>query len=81
MFRKVLSWANAYSSWEGNTFWFSAGFYLNIFTYDLFSIINNVNCASSGDDNTSYVKGDDVIQVMKSLKEAWDKLLYWFTNN
>ena len=43
--------------------------------------MNNVHFASYTDDNTPYVIGDGVIQVIKSLNEASDELFCWFANN
>ena len=42
--------------------------------------MNNVNFASHADDNTPYVIGDGVIQVIEYLKEASDELFCWFAN-
>ena len=53
----------------------------NIFICDLFSVMNNVNFASYADDNTLYVMGDGVIQVIKTLKEASNELFCSFENN
>ena len=46
----------------------------NIFICDLFLIMNKVDFASYADDDTPYVMGNGV-------KEASDKLFYWFENN
>ena len=43
--------------------------------------MNNVNFASYADDNTLYVMGDGVIQVIKTLKEASNELFCSFENN
>ena len=56
-------------------------FYLISLVYDLFIIMNKVNFASYTDDNTPYVVGDGVIQIIESLKEASDELRCWFVNN
>ena len=43
--------------------------------------MNKVDFASYTDDNTPYVLGNGVKEVINSLKEASDKLFYWFTDN
>ena len=52
----------------------------NIFTCDFFSVIN-VNFASYADDNTRYIIGDGIIQIIESLKEASDELFCRFGDN
>ena len=47
----------------------------------MFSTRNNVNFTSYADDNTPYVIGDGVIQVIKFLKDSSDELFCWFVNN
>lgn len=71
----------------GNLFWFSAGFYVlgqllfNIFMYDLFPIMNDVDFASYPGDDTPYLIGDGVVQFIESLKEASDEFFCCFANN
>ena len=77
---------NAYSSREEIIFGITQGAILgpllsNIFIYDLFLIMINVNFTSHADENTPHVRGDSVIQVTESLEEVSDKLLCWFANN
>lgn len=43
--------------------------------------MNNVDFASHADDNTLYIIGDGVIQVIEYLKEASDELFCWLANN
>ena len=43
--------------------------------------MNNVDFASPADDNTLYIIGDGVIQVIEYLKEASDELFCWLANN
>ena len=43
--------------------------------------MNNVDFASRADDNTLYIIGDGVIQVIEYLKEASDELFCWLANN
>ena len=72
---------------RGNLFCFSAGFYVswpllfNIFMYDLFPIMNDVDFASYADDDTPYLIGDRVVQFIQSLKEASDEFFCCFGNN
>ena len=42
--------------------------------------MNKVDFASYTDDNTPYVLGNGVKEVINSLKEASDELFYWFTD-
>ena len=72
----------AYSSWEEILFGVPKGSILRpllftIFICDLFLIINKVYFASCADDNTPYVIGNGVKEVINSLKEASDELFYW----
>ena len=53
----------------------------SIFKCDLFLIMNKVDFASYADDNTSYVIGNGVKEVISSLKEPSDELFYWFADN
>ena len=53
----------------------------SIFKCDLFLIMNKVDFASYADDNTPYVLGNGVKEAIRSLKEASDKLFYWFSNS
>ena len=59
-------------------FWCSPRY---IFICNLFLIMNKVDFASYADDNTPYVIGNGVKEVINSLKEASGKLFYWFANN
>ena len=43
--------------------------------------MNKVDFASYADDNTSYVIGNGVKEVINSLKEPSDELFYWFEDN
>ena len=43
--------------------------------------MNKVDFASYADDNTPYVIGNGVKEVINSLKEASDELFYWFADN
>ena len=48
---------------------------------DLFFIVNEINFASYADDNTSFVSGDRLDDVLDSLENASLKLFEWFSNN
>ena len=43
--------------------------------------MNKVDFASYADENTPYVVGNGVKEVINSLKEASDELFYCFANN
>ena len=43
--------------------------------------MNIVDYSSYADDNTPYIIGNFVKEVINSLKEALYKLFYWFANN
>ena len=43
--------------------------------------MNKVDFSSYADDNTPYIIGKFVEEVINSLKEASYELFYWFVNN
>ena len=53
----------------------------NIFLWDLFWIICRANSESYAVDNTSYVSGDSVDDVIKSFKDDSINLFKWFLDN
>ena len=53
----------------------------NIFICDLFLIMNKVDFPSYPDDNTPYVIGNGVKEIINSLKEVSEELFYWFADN
>ena len=66
-----------------NPFWCSIlrPLLFNIFICDLILIVNKVDFASYVDDNTPYVIGNGVKEVINSLKVASDELFYWLAEN
>ena len=53
----------------------------NIFLCDLFFIMNDVEFASYADDNTSFLVGDDLSDVILKLQNASKTLFKWFSDN
>ena len=65
-----------YNSWEEFLFGVSQGFIpgpllSNIFLRDLFWIMWETEFGSYTDDNTPYVLGDNIDDVIKSLEDDW----------
>ena len=48
---------------------------------DLFFIVDEIDFASYADDNTPFVSGDRLDDVLDSLEKASPKLFDWFSNN
>ena len=53
----------------------------NILICDIFFIANEINFANYAGDNTPFVSGDALYDVLDSLENASLKLFDWFTNN
>ena len=53
----------------------------NIFLCDLFFIMNDVDFASYADDNTPFLVGNDLDEVVFKLQSASKTLFQWFTDN
>ena len=72
----------SYSSWEETLFGVPQGSPLfNIFMCGLFFVVNEIDFASYADDNTPFVSGDRLDDVLVSLENASLKLFDWFSNN
>ena len=53
----------------------------NIFLSDLFLIVDNVDIANYGDDNTTYKEHENIDDLIKSVQDAVAKLFIWFSGN
>ena len=75
-----------FSSWEEILFWVLQGsilgpLFFNIFLCDLFFIMNETDFASYADDNTTYVVGNNIEDVIIKLQNASFTLFQWFYDN
>ena len=78
--------SETYSSWEEILFGVPQGSILghhlfNSFMCDLFFIVDEIDFASYAGDNTPFVSGDRLDDVLDSLEKASPKLFDWFSNN
>ena len=76
----------SYSSWEKILVSVPQGSILGplqfkIFMCDLFFIVSKIDFASYADDNTPFVSGDKLDDVLDFLENATLKLIDWFSNN
>ena len=53
----------------------------DIFMFDIFFTVNEIDFSSYADDNTPFVSGDRIEDVLDSLENASLKLFDWFSNN
>ena len=77
---------SSYSSWEEILFGVPQGSILgpllfNIFICDLFFIMDDTEFASYADDNTPYVSGENLDEVISLLEEKSRDLFRWFELN
>ena len=75
----------SYSSWEkilfGTSQWSISGPLLfNIFMSDIFFTVTETEFASYADDNTPFLSGDRLDDVLDSLENASFKLSDWFSD-
>ena len=71
----------SYSSWEEILFVLPQGSILGLllFRTDLFFIVNEIDFASYADDNTPFVSGDRLDDVLDCLEKESTKLFGWFS--
>ena len=77
---------SSYSSWEEILFGVPQGSILgpllfNIFLCDMFFELSETEFASYADDNTPYVEGDNIDEVIKKLENDSIRLFKWFSDN
>ena len=53
----------------------------NILLCDLFFILDSIDFGSYADDNTPYVTGESIKQVISSLEKSTTELFQWFKDN
>ena len=53
----------------------------NLFLYDLFLLVEEVNIMSYADDNTPYVCSENIDVTLEKLEEVGKVLFEWFSNN
>ena len=78
--------SDTYSSWEEILYAVPQGSILgpllfNIHLCDLFVIMDQHDIANYADDNTPYVSGKKIDEVVKSLEEASGLIFKWFSDN
>ena len=76
----------SYSSWEEILFGVPQGSILgpllfNIFLCDKFFELSQTNFASYADDNTQYVEGSNIDEVITILENDSVQLFKWFSDN
>ena len=77
---------NAYSSWQNILYWVPQGSILEPLLYnedlcDLFFIMNHEDIANYADDNTPYVSGKNIDEVVRFLEEFSRVIFKWFSDN
>ena len=53
----------------------------NVALHDLFVIMNPHDVANYADNNTPYVSGKNIHEIVKSLEEASRRIFKWFSDN
>ena len=53
----------------------------NIFLCDFFLIVKETSFASYADDNTPYVRAENLDKIIKSLEKVSIKLFQWFSDD
>ena len=53
----------------------------NIFSCDLFLILENIDIANYADDNTTYPTGNSIEKVIQKLGNAAKTLFLWFSDS
>ena len=77
---------NAYSSWQNILYGVPQGSILgpllfNIDLCDLFFVMNHEDIANYADDNTPYVSGKNIDEVVRFLEEPSRVIFKWFSDN
>ena len=77
---------STYSTWLDIIFGVPQGSILgpllfNVFLADLFFAVNDIDIASYGDDNTSYMIANNIDDLIASLEQASSGFFEWFKNN
>ena len=84
--RKQRTKINSVYSWEEIISKFPQDFVLesilfNAFICDLFSVVSNIDFESYADDNVLYVIRENTKEVIEALKNSFEELMQWFSNN
>ena len=77
---------SSYSSWEEILFGVPQGSILgpllfNVFLCDMFFVVSQTDFAAYADDNTPYVEGNNIDEVINMLENDSIQLFKWFSDN